>query len=582
MLRALIELFGCEDEPHLGLYGAFGYELAFQFEPIRARLPREANRRDLVLYLPDELLIVDHRSERATRYRYEFEFHGWCTEDRPREGASELYAPGAQPERGCDHAPGEYAQTVGKAIEAFARGDLFEVVPGQTFFEACPSPPSEVFARLRDRNPAPYGTLLNLGRGEYLVAASPEMYVRVEGRRVETCPISGTIARGESAIDDAAQIFALLSSKKEESELTMCTDVDRNDKSRICEPGSIEVIGRRQIEMYSRLIHTVDHVQATLREGYDALDAFLAHTWAVTVTGAPKQHAIQFIEDHERSERGWYGGAMGFIGFNGDMNTGLTLRTVRIANGIAEVRAGATLLFESVPAAEEEETRLKAAALIDAILRPDAPSAPPVEALEQPGGGRRVLMVDHEDSFVHTLAGYFRRTGAEVITYRTGFSRERLEAARADLVLLSPGPGRPADFALGRTIEMVLEAELPILGVCLGLQGLVEHFGGELDTLPTPMHGKPSTVHVLGGRLFEGLPRTFEAGRYHSLFAREGAMPEVFELTAVSDDGIAMAIEHRERPVAAVQFHPESILSLKQNFGLAFVGNVMRVLGSGQ
>ena len=152
---------------------------------------------------------------------------------------------------------------------------------------------------------------MNLGEAEYLVGASPEMYVRVDGDRVETCPISGTIARGRDPIGDAAQIVALLTSAKDESELTMCTDVDRNDKSRICVPGSVRVIGRRQIEMYSRLIHTVDHVEGRLRPGFDALDAFLAHAWAVTVTGAPKAWAMQFIEDHERSPRAWYGGAVG-------------------------------------------------------------------------------------------------------------------------------------------------------------------------------------------------------------------------------------------------------------------------------
>ena len=112
---------------------------------------------------------------------------------------------------------------------------------------------------------------------------------RIEGKmRVETCPISGTIERGADALEDAVQVRTLLGSKKDESELTMCTDVDRNDKSRICAPGSVKVIGRRQIEMYSKLIHTVDHVEGYLREGFDALDAFLCHTWAVTVTGAPK------------------------------------------------------------------------------------------------------------------------------------------------------------------------------------------------------------------------------------------------------------------------------------------------------
>ena len=581
VVRALIDLFRSPEEPHLGFYGAFGYELAFQFDPIRLAMPRDETERNLVLFLPDDILIVDHRRQIATRYRYEFEAGGRRTHGLARTGSRTPYVGAGTVERDCDHAPGEYAATVRDAIEAFRRGDLFEVVPGQTFFEPCPAPPSELYRRLKTRNPAPYGALMHLGEREYLVAASPEMYVRVEGRRIETCPISGTIARGTSAIGDARQIRALLNSEKEESELTMCTDVDRNDKSRVCEADSVRVIGRRQIEMYSRLIHTVDHVEGRLREGYDALDGFLAHTWAVTVTGAPKQHAIQFIEDHERSPRRWYGGAIGFLGFDGNMNTGLTLRTVRVKDGVAEVRAGATLLFGSDPDGEEAETRLKASALLDAIRRgdDDAPGPRVEEVAERPGDGRRVLMVDHEDSFVHTLAGYFRRTGAEVITYRSGFPRGRIAEERPDLVLLSPGPGRPEDFGVGETIGAALAAGIPLFGVCLGLQGIVEYYGGRLSVLPTPMHGKPSMVNVRGGRLFDGLPERFEGGRYHSLYADRGSFPDALAITAESDEGIVMAVEHPELPVAAVQFHPESILTLDEDAGLAVVMNVMRGLG---
>ena len=580
VLRALADLFHSAEDERLGFYGAFGYELAFQFDPIRLAIPRGEDERNLVLFLPDDVLVVDHRRETATRYRYEFEAGGRRTAGLPRTGSRTPYAPAGAVERECDHAPGEYAATVRDAIEAFRRGDLFEVVPGQTFFEPCPAPPSALYRRLKERNPAPYGALMHLGEREYLVAASPEMYVRVEGRRIETCPISGTIARGDGAIGDARQIRALLNSEKEESELTMCTDVDRNDKSRVCEAGSVRVIGRRQIEMYSRLIHTVDHVEGRLREGYDALDGFLAHTWAVTVTGAPKRHAIQFIEDHERSPRRWYGGAIGFIGFSGNMNTGLTLRTVRVKDGVAEVRAGATLLFGSDPEGEEAETRLKASALLDAIRRGDSASAPRVEAGEdRPGAGRRVMMIDHEDSFVHTLAGYFRRTGAEVITYRAGFPRHRIARERPDLVLLSPGPGRPEDFGVGETIEAALSAGIALFGVCLGLQGIVEYHGGRLSVLPSPMHGKPSTINVRGGRLFEGLPERFEGGRYHSLYADRSTFPDALQVTAESDEGIVMAVEHPELPVAAVQFHPESILTLEDDAGFTVVRNVMRGLG---
>jgi anthranilate synthase len=582
LLRALSALFRHPDEPHLGLYGAFGYDLAFQFEPIRLRLERPPDQRDLLLYLPDELVIVDHRRELATVRRYDFEVGGRSTAGLPRTGGAAPYVgPTSVPDRG-DHAPGEYAAMVRLARESFARGDLFEVVPGQTFREACPLPPSELFRRLRERNPSPYGFLINLGEAEYLVGASPEMYVRVDGDRVETCPISGTIARGSDPIGDASQIVALLTSGKDESELTMCTDVDRNDKSRICVPGSVRVIGRRQIEMYARLIHTVDHVEGRLRPEFDALDAFLAHAWAVTVTGAPKTWAMQFIEDHERSSRAWYGGAVGVMGFDGNLNTGLTLRTVRVKHGIAEVRAGATLLYDSDPAAEEAETELKASVFLDTIRRGRAAEARPPILAARPSSGRRVLLVDHQDSFVHTLANYLRQTGAEVVTLRSGFPHDAFDDVKPHLVVLSPGPGTPSDFDVAGTIDALVRRRIPAFGVCLGLQGMVEYFGGVLGVLDPPVHGKASRIRVLGGRLFAGFPREFVAGRYHSLYALRDKLPAVLEVTAQTDDGVVMAVEHQTAPLAAVQFHPESIMTLAGDVGLRLLSNVMANLAASE
>src|SRR5271166_4127834 len=364
-LREIAAAFGCED-PHLGLYGAFGYDLAFQFEPVRLRMDRPPAQRDLVLHLPDEIWVLDRRREEARKYAYEFTVAGVSTAGHPRETADTPEPAAAVPDIPPGPLPGRYAAVVERAKESFRRGDLFEVVPGHVFHARCASP-AAFYERLRERNPAPYEFLFNLGDGEYLVGASPEMYVRVTGDRVETCPISGTIARGADPLEDAANIVTLLRSAKEESELTMCTDVDRNDKSRVCVPGSVQVIGRRQIEMYSRLIHTVDHIEGRLRPGFDAFDAFLTHMWAVTVTGAPKTWAMQFIEDHEETPRRWYGGAVGKIGFDGSMNTGLTLRTAHITGGVAAVRAGATLLYDSVPEAEEKETHIKARALLETL-----------------------------------------------------------------------------------------------------------------------------------------------------------------------------------------------------------------------
>jgi anthranilate synthase len=596
LIRALTELFGSDEDHQLGLYGAFGYDLAYQFDSVPLRAPRPEDQRDLVLYLPDELLIVDHRNERAEVRFYDFDVDGQSTASYPRQGQEFAYVPDPTVVAHSDHQPGEYAELVEKAKISFARGDLFEVVPGQRFTEPNQHQPSELFRRLRERNPAPYGFLINLGDAEWLVGASPEMYVRVEpkasgdGWRVETCPISGTIARGVDPISDATQILALLNSEKDESELTMCTDVDRNDKSRICIPGSVKVLGRRQIELYSRLIHTVDHVEGTLRPEFDALDAFLSHTWAVTVTGAPKLWAMRWIEQHERTERAWYGGAIGMIGFDGRLNTGLTLRTIRVKDGATQVRVGATLLFDSDSAAEEAETELKASAFLDAIRSPysagkvpldgDRPNGqtPPLISAQAEVSTRRVLFVDHEDSFVHTLAGYFRAAGAEVTTLRWGFGVAELEAARPDLVVLSPGPGRPHDFQISATLQMCIDRSIPVFGVCLGLQGIVEFFGGTLGQLELPMHGKPSPVSIEATSRFDIFDRvgpTFEAGRYHSLFAIEGNLPAELVVSARSSDGIVMAVEHRTAPIAAVQFHPESIMTLSRGAGQRLVSNVV-------
>ncbi|MCY3827973.1 MAG: anthranilate synthase component I [Rhodospirillaceae bacterium] len=595
-VRAILAAFRTEEDDHLGLYGAFGYDLAFAFDPIRLALERPGDQRDLVLYLPDDLIVVDRRAGVAVRHRYDFAFRGAGTGGLPRDGACAPYRP--EPAGGdpagkrvadgtrADRRPGEYADLVRKAQREFRKGNLFETVPGMVQSRPAPEPPSRIFRRLCAANPSPYGFFLNLGGGEYLVGASPEMFVRVTGDRVETCPISGTVKRGATPMEDHEQIRKLLNSAKDETELTMCTDVDRNDKARICVPGSVRVIGRRQIEMYSRLIHTVDHVEGKLRPGFDGLDAFLTHMWAVTVTGAPKLAAMQFIEDNERLPRRWYGGAVGALGFNGNVNTGLTLRTVRIAGGRAEVRAGATLLHDSIPEEEEAEIHLKASALMAAIAGAEPAAPAPLRAVAAggdaaAGAGMTVAMIDHRDSFVHLIGDYFRQTGARVVTLRAepgaGFAgAAALRDLDADLVVMSPGPGTPADFRTDLTLALLDDLGVPVFGVCLGLQAMVAFCGGRLGLLPEPCHGKASAIRCSGTGLFEGLSRRLTVGRYHSLHARADAMPPELAVTAEAD-GIVMAVEHRRRPWRAVQFHPESILSLGGEAGAGIVRNAVRL-----
>ena len=585
VLRALAAQMRGADDGHLGWYGALGYDLVFQFEPIELRHPRRADQADLHLFLPDELVVVDHRKEQARCYSYEFAAAGLSTAGMERHTDAVPYEPGTATALQCDHAPGEYADKVREVIAGTGRGDFFEVVPSQVLSAGYAGSPHALFENIRRTNPSPYEFFIHLG-DEYLIGASPEMFVRVNGSFVETCPIAGTIGRGKTVMEDADQIRDLLNSKKDEAELNMCTDVDRNDKARICKEGSVRVVGRRMIEKYSKVFHTVDQVVGELKDGCDGFDALLSHLWAVTLTGAPKPAAMQKIEELENSARRWYGGCIGMLLFSGEINTGITIRTVHLEGGMARVRVGATLLCDSDPDDEERETRTKAETFINAVIGAESTAAPD-KASADTGRGKRVLFVDNRDSFVHTLGDYVRQTGAEVVTVRAerspdgsgarGLRRpERVFAeVEPDLVFISPGPGTPEEFGVPTLVRECVQRALPVFGVCLGLQGIVQAFGGELGVLSYPMHGKESTICCTPEGIFNGFPVEFVAGRYHSLYARPEKLPACLRVLAQTDDGVIMAVEHCDLPIAAVQFHPESILTLKDDLGLRLIAEVV-------
>ncbi len=579
ILRSLIEEFRHPEDSRLFLVGTFGYDLLFQFDPIELKLPRDGASL-LHLYLCDEIYVMDRRKEQIERYRYEFHSERGDTAGLARD-ADEL--PKTRSARASaakivsDHTPEEYMSNVERVREGMKRGDYYEVVLRQTFCAPYSGRPSDLFGRIQSASPSPYEFLIQFGN-EQLIGASPEMFVRVEGDRVETCPISGTARRTGDPLKDAEAIKELLNSFKEESELTMCTDVDRNDKSRVCRPGTVKLLGRRLIESYAGVFHTVDHVDGLLEDRYDSLDAFLTHMWAVTVIGAPKKWAAQEIENLEKDARGWYGGAVGLVCLNGDINTGILIRTVHLRDGVAKYPVGATLLYDSVPASEEQETRMKATGFFRALGGEKKASAEPQAHAAHTGPPPRLLLVDNDDCFIHTLANYARQAGAEVITYRAGFPLELLRDATPDLVLVSPGPGRPSDFGVPDLVRHAANLGIPVFGVCLGLQGVVEAFGGTLGILDYPMHGKPSMVKHSGVGVFQGLPETFRVGRYHSLFAERETFPAELEIIAQSDDGVVMGVRHRTLPIEAVQFHPESILSLDGDCGLRLMENVVRML----
>jgi anthranilate synthase len=262
------------------------------------------------------------------------------------------------------------------------------------------------------------------------------------------------------------------------------------------------------------------------------------------------------------------------LSLNGDINTGITIRTVHLKNGVARYPAGATLLYDSEPVAEDQECRLKATAFFRALY-PPPPKQEAEEKMARVGEGVRLLLVDNDDCFIHTLANYARQTGAQVSTYRSNMALEMIDLEKPDIVLISPGPARPSDFGVPNLVLELAKRSIPTFGVCLGLQGIVEAFGGTLDVLPYPMHGKGSSVTHRDEGVFRGLPTPFRVGRYHSLYARRETFPACLEVTAESEDGVIMGVRHRELPIEAVQFHPESILTLERDCGLRLMENMI-------
>ena len=227
--------------------------------------------------------------------------------------------------------------------------------------------------------------------------------------------------------------------------------------------------------------------------------------WAVTLTGAPKKMAVQIIENMEATPRRWYGAAVGGLLLNGGVNTGITIRTVHIEDGRASYRVGATLLWDSEGLEEARETRTKATPFFRALAAETASAAGAERAAAQFGEGVTIVMIDNEDSFVHTLADYFRQHGAVVRTYRSGVPIERIVAERPGLVVHSPGPGRPENAGVAIDVVRRFGPQRPILGVCLGHQALACAFGATVSRAPRLLHGKTSAVYHDGKGVFQGI-----------------------------------------------------------------------------
>ena len=260
----------------------------------------------------------------------------------------------------------EFEATVQTCIEYIHAGDCVQVVPSQRFSVPLEAEPFAVYRALRHLSPAPYMVFLDFG-DKQLVAASPEILVTEDEGDVLIRPLAGTRKRGDSDEEDDALEAELLADPKERAEHVMLVDLARNDLGRVCEYGSVEVDKLMYVQKFSHVMHIVSDVVGVLREDKNAYDVLRAAFPAGTLSGAPKVRAMQIIDEVEPTRRGPYGGAMGYFGFNGNMDTCITLRTIVIKDGTAYVQAGGGVVADSVPALEYDETRNKARAALRAL-----------------------------------------------------------------------------------------------------------------------------------------------------------------------------------------------------------------------
>ncbi|HYD58633.1 MAG TPA: anthranilate synthase component I [Burkholderiales bacterium] len=366
-----------------GLVGYFGYDTVRHIEPraLAGAKPDVIGTPDALLLVSDELAVVDNVLGKLYVVVYaDPREPGAFERAQARLGQllSRLAAPVADPlalfpssvaasqaPLQCSFTEAGFVDAVKRAKEYILAGDCMQVQVSQRTSRALDASPLALYRALRGLNPSPYMFYFDFD-DHHVVGASPEILVRLSGGTVTLRPIAGTRPRGTTPAEDAARAEELLADPKERAEHVMLIDLGRNDVGRIASAGSVKVTEQMVVERYSHVMHIVSNVEGRIRTGLDAIDVLKASFPAGTVTGAPKVRAMQIIDELEPVKRGIYSGAVGYLGFNGDMDVAIGIRTAVVRNGMLHVQAAAGVVADSDPLAEWRETQHKARALLRA------------------------------------------------------------------------------------------------------------------------------------------------------------------------------------------------------------------------
>lgn len=364
-----------------GAVGYFGYDLVRHYERLPSKTVDDLGLPDCCLVITRVVLVYDHvgHNLRIVVYAPASQPSGYQQalatislirerlQEQLRRGQSDGLRSGKIASPTVANLSRErFIANVLRAKEHIKAGDIFQVVLSQRIQRECAGEPLAVYLALRSLNPSPYLFYLNFGDLQ-LVGSSPEMLIRVEDGMVETRPIAGTRPRGATPEEDEALSGELQDDPKERAEHVMLVDLGRNDLGRVCRCGSVRLARFMEIERYSHVMHLVSAVRGELAQGKDAYDALRACFPAGTVSGAPKVRAMEIIEDLEPTRRGPYAGAVGYLGFNGNLDSCIAIRTILIKGGAAYIQAGAGIVADSDPEREYEETLNKAGALLQAL-----------------------------------------------------------------------------------------------------------------------------------------------------------------------------------------------------------------------